>query len=150
DVPVYPTLPAHQIAYVLRDAGCRMVVCSTREQLEKLRTIRSELPALEQVIVCDDGIAYGDEKEFSALEAAGARETDRWPDWQADALTVQPDDLATLIYTAGTTGDPKGVMLSHGNIASNVAASLDVLKLSAGWECLSFLPLSHSFERMAG
>ena len=64
---------------------------------------------------------------------------------------MDPDDLATLIYTSGTTGDPKGVMLSHGNITSNVVTSMSIVPLNAqSDECLSFLPLSHVFERMLG
>lgn len=150
DVPVYPTLPAHHVAYILKDAGCRAVFCSNREQLEKLRSIRHELPDIEHVFVFDNDTAGADERSFADLEAAGARDIERFPDWEAAARRAEPGDLATLIYTSGTTGEPKGVMLSHGNIASNVVAGLEVLGLRQGDECLSFLPLSHIFERMVG
>ncbi len=150
DVPVYPTLPTSQVAYILRDSGSRVVFCSSKEQLDKVRSIRHELPALEHVIVFDDALATGDERSYREFEAAGARDVDRHPGWEAAARRAEPDDLATLIYTSGTTGDPKGVMLTHGNIASNVSGALQVLDLEPGDECLSFLPLSHIFERMVG
>src|SRR5690606_20532741 len=120
DVPVYPTLPTHHVEHLLRDSGSKAVFCSTSTQLEKVREIRDRLPDLKHVVVFDAGLAGPGEMQFSELEESGARATDRWPDWQADALEAEPDDLATLIYTSGTTGDPKGVMLSHGNISSNV------------------------------
>ncbi len=72
------------------------------------------------------------------------------PSWRADALRVRPDDLATLIYTSGTTGDMKGVMLTHGNITSNVTTCCTLFSFTEDDECLSFLPLSHIFERMFG
>jgi long-chain acyl-CoA synthetase len=150
DVPVYPTLPAHQVAYILRDSGARVVFCSNKDQLAKVRSIRHELPAVEHIIVFDDGVAGPEERSFADLEAAGATDIERYPGWEAAARRAEPDDLATLIYTSGTTGDPKGVMLTHGNIASNVTAALEVLDLHPGDECLSFLPLSHIFERMVG
>ena len=150
DVPVYPTLPAQQVAYILRDAGCRVVFCSNREQLDKVRSIRHELPSIEHVIVFDDGVAGAEERSFADFEAVGRAAVGQYPGWEAAARRAEPADLATLIYTSGTTGDPKGVMLSHGNIASNVTACLTVLDLHPGDECLSFLPLSHIFERMVG
>ncbi len=150
DVPVYPTLPPHQIAYILRDAGSRMVFCSDRSQLDKLLEIRGELPALERIITFDEGLSEPGVESFRAFEAGGHAAEDRWPEWEAEARQVKPKDLATLIYTSGTTGDPKGVMLSHGNITSNVVAALEVLDLRPGDRCLSFLPLSHIFERMVG
>src|SRR6185295_9254081 len=76
--------------------------------------------------------------------------SDRYGDWKERALRAGPDDLATLIYTSGTTGDPKVVMLTHGNIASNVTTCVDLFTFHEGDECLSFLPLSHIFERMFG
>lgn len=150
DVPVYPTLPAAQAAFVIRNSGSRVVFCSTATQLDKLREVRSEMPALEHIVVFDSDAADGDAISFAEFESRGAAAVDRHPEWQSEALKAEPDDLATLIYTSGTTGEPKGVMLTHGNIASNVTASLEVLDLTPGQECLSFLPLSHIFERMVG
>ena len=150
DVPVYPTLPAHQIEYILRDSGAVAVCCSSTAQLGKILDIRGNLPALKTIIVFDEGAATGGALGYDAVLARGRAALGKYPSWRADALAVTPDDLATLIYTSGTTGDPKGVMLTHGNITSDVVATLQVLDLRATDECLSFLPLSHIFERMAG
>ena len=150
DVPVYPTLPAKQVEYILRDSGAVVVCVSTAAQLAKLREVRGALPAIRQVIGFDAGLSGPDVLGFEALLARGREALPRHPDWRSDALTVRAEDLATIIYTSGTTGEPKGVMLSHGNIASNVAACLELLPLSQRDHCLSLLPLSHIFERMAG
>ncbi|MEP6591227.1 MAG: long-chain fatty acid--CoA ligase [Gemmatimonadota bacterium] len=150
DVPVYPTLPAHQVDYLLRNSGAKGAFISNAEQLAKVLECRTSSPALQHLIVfdeidCPDGVI-----SLRALEARGAAAVAKYPAWKEEALEVHPDDLATLIYTSGTTGDPKGVMLTHGNITSNVVASLQCLSLSMDDECLSFLPLSHIFERMVG
>jgi long-chain acyl-CoA synthetase len=150
DVPVYPTLPAKQIEYILRDSGANVAFVSTRQQLDKIESIRPNLPGLRFVIGFDQDLEGPEVMGFTALLDLGRRARDRWPDWRASALLARPDDLATLIYTSGTTGEPKGVMLTHGNIASNVGASCQSLLVSDRDECLSLLPLSHIFERMAG
>ena len=160
DVPIYPTLPARQIEFILRDAGARAIVVSSAEQLAKVDEIRHRLPDLEHVIVmddvarndgaADDGAADDGALRFERLTHTAPESLLPADEWRRDALAVEPDDLATLIYTSGTTGDPKGVMLTHGNLASNVVAGLGVLALRDTDECLSFLPLSHVFERMAG
>ena len=150
DVAVYATLPAKQVEYILRNSGAVAVCVSTRTQLDKLREIRASLPALRHVIAFDPGLDGPDVLGFTALRAQGEAALGKWPRWREDALAIKPDELATLIYTSGTTGDPKGVMLTHGNIASNVQACLELLPLSQRDECLSLLPLSHIFERMAG
>ncbi len=151
DVPVYATLPAKQVEYILRDSGAVAVCVSTQAQLAKLREVRSALPGLRHVIGFDPpGLEDPEVIGFEALVARGRDAVGRHPRWREDALRVRPDELATLIYTSGTTGDPKGVMLTHGNIASNVAACLELLPLSQRDQCLSLLPLSHIFERMAG
>jgi long-chain acyl-CoA synthetase len=150
NVPIYPTLPARQVQYILRDSGAVAIVLSTAAQLEKLRSIREHLPALRHVIAIDADARGPDVLPFDELLACGRAALTRHPGWRAHALAAAPDDLATLIYTSGTTGDPKGVMLTHGNIASNVTTCVGLFAFGEGDECLSFLPLSHIFERMFG
>jgi long-chain acyl-CoA synthetase len=152
DVPLYPTLPANQIAYILKDAGAKAVFVSDRSQLAKILEIRGELPELKQVVSFDDpGDAKGVERFETLLEEGRtAIHEGRATPFRARALAVGRDDVATLIYTSGTTGNPKGVMLTHYNLASNVAAAQqhDVLRPRPDDVALSFLPLSHVFERM--
>ncbi len=150
DVPIYPTLPPDQIAYILRDSGAVAIFVSTKSQAEKVAAVKSELPALRNVIVFDDDAVAGAEIRLAALEAKGAATMSPGgaADYRAAALAVTPEQVATIIYTSGTTGDPKGAMLTHGNIASNVSAVIDLLEMTPEDSSLSFLPLSHIFERM--
>jgi len=147
DVPIYPTLPANQVEYILRDAGAAAVVCSTAAQVEKIRTVKSGLPSLRHVIVFDgpggDGVLT-----LAELEARGRAAAAKYPRFKEEALGVRPADLATLLYTSGTTGQPKGVMLTHDNICSNVRACVETLRVSEDDNCLALLPLSHILERM--
>jgi len=151
DVPIYPTLPADQIAYILKDSGAVAIFVSNKSQAEKIREIRSQVPALKSVIGFDE-IPGLTNMSIAELEKRGTEgETSlSIATYKEDALTVKPDDLATLIYTSGTTGAPKGVMLTHDNIYSNVAASMKAIPFEGRDVGLSFLPLSHIFERMAG
>jgi long-chain acyl-CoA synthetase len=151
DVPIYPTLPADQIAYVLKDSGAVAIFISNKSQADKIREIRSQIPALKTVIGFDD-IPGLTNMSIAELEKRGGEgETSlAIATYREDALTVKPDDLATIIYTSGTTGEPKGVMLTHDNIYSNVAASMKAIPFEGNDVGLSFLPLSHIFERMAG
>jgi len=150
DVPIYPTLTAKQTEYILRDSESVAVFCSTLVQVDKVLEVRDALPLLKHVIVFDSGAAAERPKVLSltALEAKGRAAASQHPNWKQEAMSAGPDDLATLIYTSGTTGDPKGVMLSHYNIWSNVQAVLQMIPIGHGDECLSMLPLSHSYERM--
>ena len=151
DVPIYPTLPADQIAYILKDSGAVAIFVSTKIQAEKIREIRSQLPSLKTVISFDDvpGLAN---MSIAELERQGAQgeSNNSLSAYREDALTTKPDDIATIIYTSGTTGEPKGVMLTHDNIFSNVAASRTKIPFEGADTALSFLPLSHIFERMEG
>ncbi len=152
-VPIYPTLSAGQVRYILQDSGARVAIVSTKPQLEKLQEIRHQLPALEALIVMDPAAAAaGSALTLEDVEGRGhARMTGDWgagKEFQDAARKVGPDDLATVIYTSGTTGEPKGVMLTHGNLASNMLAAAAVLDLSQDDVALSFLPLSHAFERL--
>jgi long-chain acyl-CoA synthetase len=152
DVPIYPTLPAEQIPYIINDSGSVAIFCSTAEQVAKVASVRSECPGLRHLICFDDVAGAGADLSLAEVERRG-READspeRATSYRASAMAVSPDDLATLIYTSGTTGNPKGVMLSHDNIYSNVIAATAVVPFEGRDVCLSFLPLSHIFERMAG
>ena len=151
DVPIYPTLPADQIAYMLKDSGAVAIFVSNKTQAEKIREIRSQLSALKTVIGFDD-IPGLTNMSIAELENRGVQGENKESinTYREDALTVKPDDLATIIYTSGTTGEPKGVMLTHDNIYGNVAASRTAIPFEGRDVALSFLPLSHIFERMGG
>ena len=149
DVPIYPTLPAEQIAYVLGDSGAVAIFVSNAEQAAKIASIRGEVPALKTVIAFEAGTPTAD-MMLSALEELGARDenAESIAEYRRQAYGVQPGDLATLIYTSGTTGPPKGVMLTHDNIHSNVAGTRVKIPFAGDDVSLSFLPLSHIFQRM--
>jgi long-chain acyl-CoA synthetase len=149
DVPLYPTLPADQISYILRDSGAVAIFVSNEEQAAKIASIRSEVPALRIVITFDDTATAGGTK-LDDLEASGSQgeSAETVAAYRREADEVEPDDLATLIYTSGTTGNPKGVMLTHDNIHSNVTGTREKIPLSGTDVSLSFLPLSHIFQRM--
>jgi long-chain acyl-CoA synthetase len=152
DVPIYPTLPAEQMVHILNDSGSVALFVSTAEQAAKIARIRPDVPALKTVISFLSPAPAGCDVTMDAFMAQGAAldNAERGAAWRRDALATRPDELATLIYTSGTTGLPKGVMLTHDNLYSNVHASLPVLSPRDGDACLSFLPLSHIFERMVG
>ena len=152
DVPIYPTLPAEQMVHILNDSGAVAMFVSSLEQAAKIARIRPDLPALRTVISFIAPAPVGCDMTMDEFIARGAAvdSPERAAAWKASALAVGPDDLATLIYTSGTTGLPKGVMLSHDNLYSNVFASLPVLEPKDDDVALSFLPLSHIFERMSG
>jgi len=151
-VPVYPTLTAEQCRFILQHAEVRGVIVSTAEQLAKIRAVQRELPRLELIIPMEPLPAESArEKSWNLVTGRGALARSSDPLlFRAETDLVKPDDLATIIYTSGTTGEPKGALLSHANICSNVEASLQVVSLRATDTILSFLPLSHVFERMAG
>ena len=145
-VPLYPTLTADQIRYLLEHSEARVVMVSTVGQLEKIRAAWDRLPKLEGVIIFD-ACASDDERVISIEKLIGenALSDEERQAFEASINAVHPQDLASLIYTSGTTGVPKGVMLSHGNFASNVRDS--GFDLCEDDVCLSFLPLSHVAER---
>jgi long-chain acyl-CoA synthetase len=150
-VPVYPTLLGWQIEYILNDAGTVAVICSNQEQLDKMQEIRSHVPCLNNVIVCDPvaGAAAGVLAFKDVVERGKKREQAEGTTWfESSRGAAKPSDLATLVYTSGTTGNPKGAMLTHGNITSNVVTVRDVVSLEPGDIALSILPLSHILERM--
>ena len=152
DVPIYPTLPAEQIPYILNDSGTVAIFTSSPEQAAKIAQVRAQARTLKHVIGFGSSKRPGEDMTLDEVRAKGkaADNAQRAADFKRDALAVKPDDIATLIYTSGTTGEPKGVMLTHDNIYSNVMAGATAIPFGGKDTCLSFLPLSHIFERMAG
>jgi long-chain acyl-CoA synthetase len=145
DVPLYLTLTAEQVGYMMRDCGAKVAVVSNREQYDKL-VAAGDLPALEQVVVMDAGEFPG-AHSFSTLMEPAVELRERDAEFDARVRQVKPEDLATIIYTSGTTGEPKGVMLTHGNLASNIGISTKPFGFSERDTCISFLPLSHVTAR---
>ncbi|MGD2068052.1 MAG: long-chain fatty acid--CoA ligase [Gemmatimonadota bacterium] len=152
DVPIYDTLTAPQVAYILEDSGARAVFVADEEQMEKALRASELCPQDLRVVVFDevgglpDGV-MGWKRDF--LEAGRERfagVTDE--EFDAAARKARPEEVTTLIYTSGTTGDPKGVMLTHQNLFSNVVAAGRVLGVTDDDVTLSFLPLSHVLQRM--
>ena len=137
-VPLYTTLTAEQTAYMLGDSAARAIFVSNAKHLEKVLSVRSST-ALEKVAVMDN---VDDERAIRMSELMQAAS-----DLGSTGREVRADDLATIIYTSGTTGIPKGVMLTHGNMASNINASCSDFGFSVGMRCVSFLPLSHVTAR---
>ncbi len=150
NVPLFPTLQAAQLEDPLAHSGARVAIVSTAAQLKKVEAIRSAT-ALEWVVVMDDAAAGEGAIAFSALleGVPAGQHSARDAGFDAQARSVRASDLASIIYTSGTTGEPKGVMLTHGNLASNVSYSLREFSFSGPQRTVSFLPLSHVTARHA-
>ena len=151
-VPLYMTLTAEQVGYMLRDSGAKVAVASNQEQYDKLSAVcdAGGAPGLEHIVVMDDG-KFEMATNFSTLleqfPAMLAEDAGHDAAFDAMVAAAQPDDLATIIYTSGTTGEPKGVMLTHGNLASNITLSTVPFGFTERDSCISFLPLSHVTAR---
>lgn len=150
-VPIYPTNSPPQVAYILGHASVRVCFVDTHTQLGKVLEVRDQLPALERVVLSDGARRAGDSfvTAFDDLRALGADRLAR------DAKTaderckqVRPEDVATIVYTSGTTGPPKGALITHANIMWTLRQVTPVYDITEGERLLSFLPLSHIAERM--
>ncbi len=146
DVPIYPTLTGEQIAELIADAGCRIAVVSTRQQYDKLNSVRART-SLERIVIMDAPAPEGAISFGSLIDDYDIRGSERDPVFDALVRSVEPKDLATLIYTSGTTGEPKGVALTHGNIAANQNYAPQEFSFNSTDACISFLPLSHVTAR---
>ena len=151
DVPIYPTLTPPQVQYILKDSGANAMFLANREKFLELKEILADCPEVKHVIFFDaDGVTPAEGLTLAQLEERG-RELEQHDASLIDRLAAEttPDDLATIIYTSGTTGQPKGVMLTHGNLVSNLIDSTGHLVIGKQDTVLSVLPLSHVYERQA-
>ncbi len=145
-VPIYPTVSSGELTFLLQDASVKLVFVGDEALYRKLAGIRDKLPALQQVFTFD---TVPDASRWKEVLSDVTQPVEN----QLSTLRngIQPTDLATILYTSGTTGTPKGVMLSHANILSDVFGSVKLLNEVGirGKRALSFLPLNHAFERTA-
>lgn len=149
-VPLYSTLLEGDVEYILRDCGAKGMIVSTRDQLSKVLAVRSRLSDLKFVAAMDcepqefsDVLCW---EELASPQPSAGQEPVKL--LEAQAARTQPDDVATIVYTSGTTGAFKGVVLTHANIASNIQACDRLFDFHPGDISMAFLPLAHIFERM--
>jgi long-chain acyl-CoA synthetase len=154
-IPVYPTLPSEDIEYIVNNSESKVIVAENKTQLKKILEIADNCPSLEKIIVMEenDAVAHPKVMSFKDLLELGRRKHAEDPSlFEKLSQEVTVDDLATIVYTSGTTGLPKGAMVTHGNIFW-VVQSLDAIQphFASDKDCtVPFLPLSHVFERIAG
>ena len=143
-VPIYPTISENDLNFIFSDAKIKYVFVSTVDLYNKVKAVAVNCPSVKGIYtfnkvegakhwteLLNDGIKNPREKEIEAIKS-----------------TIKPNDLFSILYTSGTTGNPKGVMLSHNNLISNSIACKVLCPFAADWKALSFLPLNHVYERM--
>ena len=153
NVPLYPSMTPKQIEFIFNDAGVKYAIVSNQFQLNKVLSILDQVKSLRKVIVIA-GRELGDNDcviSFADVLASGEQFEIKHPQYfELETKKVDPDDLLSIIYTSGTVGNPKGVMLTHKNLVSNIQAAAECIPITRDDTFLSVLPLCHSFERMAG
>ena len=149
-VPIYATSSLKESCYVVRHSDARAIFVSNQDQFSKIQPLLVENPKL--TVITFDGVSYDDARviRWESFLASAEYDAKTEKALLESIRTIKPDDVATLIYTSGTTGPPKGVMLTHANFLVNCADAREAIPLTDQDVILSFLPLSHVFERMAG
>jgi len=151
-IGVYPTSPAAEVEYLLRHSGSTVVIAEDEEQLDKALAVRDRLPQLRHLVVMDPrGVhldAEADLLTFSQLEEAGGAMQAAAADYESSVAELDPSSTAILVYTSGTTGPPKGAMISHANMVASARAIGGALRGTESDEVLSYLPLCHIAERL--
>jgi len=154
NVPLYPSLTAESVEFILNNSESKIIIVSTKFQLNKVMKVRDKCKTLKYIILLNEKDYDSNNKDlltFSDVQKSGKTYEKQHPSLLKDNFTsIKPSDVCTIIYTSGTTGEPKGVVLTHHNILSNVEAALQSFPISNKDVFLSFLPLCHIFERMAG
>jgi len=153
NVSLYPTLTPKQIEFIFNDAGVRFAIVSNQFQLSKVMKIRETVPSLQMIIILGDknGVTDPAVQTYARIIEMGKEFGAQHPEYLLHEINkVHSEDVLTIIYTSGTTGNPKGVVLSHRNLVSNIYGAAACIPFTHEDTLLSFLPLSHSYERMGG
>ena len=143
NVPIYPTITPEDYEYIMNNAEVKMCLVADKELFEKVNSVKSKVTTLESIYSFDE---IAETESWFNIKEMGAEIEEKKLKEIMDS--IHEDDMATLIYTSGTTGRPKGVMLSHKNLVSNALGSRERLPVDEKSRSLSFLPLSHVYERM--
>lgn len=147
-VPIYPTLPPNQIAYILIDAGVKAIFVENALQYDKINSIREQVPSLQKIFSYEPLSAI---TQFQTLIEQGSKLfKQKEAMFNQSVASIDPEETCSLVYTSGTTGKPKGVMLCHRGFVKDIVNAESVLGLREDDVFLSFLPLSHLYERLAG
>jgi long-chain acyl-CoA synthetase len=143
-VPIYPTVSEHDLAFILNDAKVKYVFVSTAELYKKVKATAANVPSIKGIYTYNkvEGADH-----WTKLVEDGKRNP-KAKEIETIKNSIKPNDLFSILYTSGTTGNPKGVMLSHNNLISNSIACQVLAPFESSWKALSFLPLNHVYERM--
>ncbi|MBI1908957.1 MAG: long-chain fatty acid--CoA ligase [Deltaproteobacteria bacterium] len=148
-VPIYQSNTAEQAQYIIEDAGAKVVFVEGEAQAKKIQSVQSSLPQLQKLILMEGASEFL--PLITTLEAlcqSGAKEAqEKGSVWEKAKKAIEPRDMATIVYTSGTTGNPKGAILTHGNIVGEVEACMKIISLSPDQVGLCFLPLAHIVAR---
>jgi long-chain acyl-CoA synthetase len=149
--PIYPSSEANQAAFIINNVRARLIVVENAQQAAKVESVRAECPTLDKIVVIDErGKLPEDAITLEDVCALAPSDADHRRIWEEGWKAITRDQLATIIHTSGTTANPKGVMLTHGNMVYNYEAVIQVVDFYPTDTFLSWLPLSHSYERVAG
>lgn len=145
-VPIYPTISVEDYTYILNHCEPKLLIVSDKSLLEKLTPVAKKIKSIKEIYTYN---AIEGAKNWKEIVETGKENESKYTEKLKEIKeTISPDELVTLIYTSGTTGNPKGVMLSHNNLVTNFKVTAEVHPLGSSEKILSFLPLSHVYERM--
>lgn len=143
-VPIYPTISESDLNFILNDAKVKYIFVSSADLYKKIKTVAANAPTVKEIYTFNK---IEGAKHWTELVEAG-KKNPKAAEIEVIKKSIKPNDLLTILYTSGTTGNPKGVMLSHNNLLSNSLATQNLCPFSGSWKALSFLPLNHVYERM--
>ncbi|MES2138326.1 MAG: long-chain fatty acid--CoA ligase [Bacteroidota bacterium] len=143
-VPIYPTISENDLNFILNDAKVKYIFVSSAELYKKVKAVAANAPTVKEIYTFNK---IEGAKHWSELVEAG-KKNPKTAEIEVIKKSIKPNDLLTILYTSGTTGNPKGVMLSHNNLLSNSFSTQNLCPFNGNWKALSFLPLNHVYERM--
>ena len=143
-VPIYPTISESDLNFILNDAKVKYIFVSSADLYKKVKAVAANAPTVKEIYTFNK---IEGAKHWTELVEAG-KKNPKAAEIEVIKKSIKPNDLLTILYTSGTTGNPKGVMLSHNNLLSNSFATQNLCPFNGSWKALSFLPLNHVYERM--